>query len=28
VLAVLSLGVLYTATHDYTHDGGGTEHTH
>ena len=28
VLAMLSLGVLYTATHDYTHDDGGTEHTH
>jgi hypothetical protein len=28
-LAVLTLGVLYVATHDYSHGGGeGTEHTH
>lgn len=28
VLAMLTLGVLYTATHDYVHDGGGAGHSH
>jgi len=28
VLAVLTLGVLYAATYDYTHHEGGTEHGH